>query len=207
MNFSQRTHRLVQAIAVVLSLAVPTMMAISSADARVGCGGSIGSRGSRTFSAPPTTQTAPRSAQPFNRTITQPGTTGMGTAATGGLFNRSGLLGGLAAGFLGAAGAAALPLGADDPRLLAVILFVWGGIAGTLYTVVLAHLGARFDGAALAGANAACLVLYNIGLVLWPPLVGGGMDLASPHGFAWSLALLFVAYLAVVGGRMIRAAP
>jgi hypothetical protein len=32
-------------------------------------------------------------------------------------------------------------------------------------------------------------------------------DLASPHGFAWALALLFVAYLAVVGGRMIRAAP
>ncbi|UHC15382.1 MFS transporter [Methylobacterium currus] len=113
----------------------------------------------------------------------------------------------LAAAFLGAVGAAALPLGAEDPWLLAVILFAWGGIAGTLYTVGLAHLGARFDGAALAGANAAFLVLYNIGLVLGPPLVGGGMDLASPHGFAWSLALLFVAYLAVVGGRVIRAAP
>ncbi len=61
----------------------------------------------------------------------------------------------LAAAFLGAVGAACLPLGAEDPWLLAVILFAWGGIAGTLYTVGLAHLGARFDGAALAGANAA----------------------------------------------------
>lgn len=111
-----------------------------------------------------------------------------------------------ASGF-GALGALLLPAGADEPWLLGAILFAWGGIAGTLYTVGLAHLGARFEGAALAGANAAFLVLYNVGLVLGPPLVGGSMDLASPHGFAWSLAGLFLAYLVVVGGRLIRAAP
>ena len=110
MNFSQRTRGMVRAFAVVLSLAVPLAMAISSADARVGGGGSSGSRGSRTFSAPPsTTPTAPGTAQPMNRTFTQPGSPGMGTAAAaggdaakGGFFNRPGLLGGLAAGFLGA---------------------------------------------------------------------------------------------------------
>ena len=53
MNFTQRTRGIVRAIAVVVSLAVPSAMAISSADARVGGGGSSGSRGSRTFSAPP----------------------------------------------------------------------------------------------------------------------------------------------------------
>ncbi|GJD52227.1 putative MFS-type transporter YcaD [Methylobacterium crusticola] len=113
----------------------------------------------------------------------------------------------LAAAALGALGALALPLGADDPVLLGAILLAWGGVAGTLYTVGLAHLGARFEGAALAGANAAFLVLYNIGLVLGPPVVGGGMDLASPHGFAWSLAALFLGYLVVVGGRLVRARP
>ncbi|MBY0296611.1 MAG: MFS transporter [Methylobacterium sp.] len=113
----------------------------------------------------------------------------------------------LAASAVGGLGALMLPLGAGQPVLLGAILFVWGGIAGTLYTVGLAHLGARFTGAALAGANAAFLVLYNIGLVLGPPLVGGGMDLASPHGFAWSLALLFGAYLVVVGLRVVRASP
>jgi len=108
MNFSQRTRGIVRAIAVVVSLAVPLAMAISSADARVGGGSSSGSRGSRTFSAPPSTTTAPGTAQPMNRTFTQPGSPGMGApaaagaAAKGGFFNRPGLLGGLAAGFLGA---------------------------------------------------------------------------------------------------------
>ena len=107
MKFTQATRGIVQAIAVVLSLALPVMLAVSSADARIGGGGSSGSRGSRTFSAPPSTSTAPGTAQPFNRTITQPGSPGVGAPATsgGGFFNRPGsrgLLGGLAAGFLGA---------------------------------------------------------------------------------------------------------
>ena len=106
MKFTQRTRGLVKAIAVVLSLALPLVVAISSADARVGGGMSSGSRGGRTFSAPPSTSTAPGSAQPFNRTITQPGSPGMGAPAAtgGGFFNRPGMgmLGGLAAGFLGA---------------------------------------------------------------------------------------------------------
>jgi predicted lipid-binding transport protein (Tim44 family) len=106
MKFTQRARGIVQAIAVALSLALPLMLVISSADARIGGGMSSGSRGARTFSAPPSTPTAPGTAQPFNRTITQPGSPGLGApaAAGGGFFNRPGrsMLGGLAAGFLGA---------------------------------------------------------------------------------------------------------
>jgi predicted lipid-binding transport protein (Tim44 family) len=108
MNFTQRTRGIVKTIAVVLSLALPLMLAISAADARPGGGGNSGSRGSRTFSAPPSTATAPNAAQPMNRTMTQPGSPGMNAgaagAAKGGFFNRPGMgmLGGLAAGFLGA---------------------------------------------------------------------------------------------------------
>ena len=108
MKFLQRTRGIVQAIAVVLSVAVPVMFAISAADARVGGGGSSGSRGGKTYSAPPTTSTAPNAAQPMNRTMTQPGVgapaAGAAGAAKGGFFNRPGMgmLGGLAAGFLGA---------------------------------------------------------------------------------------------------------
>jgi predicted lipid-binding transport protein (Tim44 family) len=106
MNFSQWSRSLVKTIAVVLALALPTALAISSADARVGGGFSSGSRGSRTFAAPPSTTTAPGSTSQFNRTFTQPGA-GMNSAASaparGGLFGRGGgFLGGLAAGFLGA---------------------------------------------------------------------------------------------------------
>jgi len=105
MTFTQRARGAIQAIAVVLSLALPLISAISPADARVGGGFSSGSRGARTFSAPPSTSTAPGAAQPFNRTITQPGSPGLGAPAAGGGFFNSpgrGLLGGLAAGFLGA---------------------------------------------------------------------------------------------------------
>src|SRR5881394_337203 len=103
MKFTQRTRGIVRAIAVVLSLALP-LLAVSSADARIGGGSSFGSRGSRTFSPPPSTSTAPMAAQPMQRTITQPGSPGLGAPAGGGFFNRPGMgmLGGLAAGFLGA---------------------------------------------------------------------------------------------------------
>jgi predicted lipid-binding transport protein (Tim44 family) len=109
MTFTFRMRGLIKAGAIALALALPATLAISSADARVGGGFSSGSRGSRTFSAPPPTNTAPSAAQPFNRTFSQPSSPN--SQMGGGLFNRSGgffsrpgggLLGGLAAGFLGA---------------------------------------------------------------------------------------------------------
>ena len=115
MTFTQRTRsvglrKLTKVLALALSLALPVILAAgSAADARVGGGGSSGSRGSRTFAAPPSTSTAPNAARPMDRTMSQPGSPGMGApaagaAAKGGFFNRPGMgmLGGLAAGFLGA---------------------------------------------------------------------------------------------------------
>src|SRR5215475_12100446 len=106
MRFTRPVRGMIRAAAVALSLALASTLVMSAADARVGGGYSSGSRGTRTFSAPPSTSTAPGTAQPFNRTTTQPSTSpgyspGLGG---GGFFNRpgGGLLGGLAAGFLGA---------------------------------------------------------------------------------------------------------
>jgi predicted lipid-binding transport protein (Tim44 family) len=102
MTFTHNTRRLAKAIAIALAVALPTALAVSSADARVGGGYSSGSRGSRTFSPPPSTATAQSTTQPFKRTATQPNNPG--SSVSGGFFNRpgSGLLHGLAAGFLGA---------------------------------------------------------------------------------------------------------
>jgi predicted lipid-binding transport protein (Tim44 family) len=107
MTFPRRMRAWVKIFIVTLALALPlAMTVISSADARGGGGRSMGSRGMRTYSAPPTTPTAPNAASPVQRSITQPGATAgaasAGAAAKGGMFNRPGLLGGLAAGFLGA---------------------------------------------------------------------------------------------------------
>jgi predicted lipid-binding transport protein (Tim44 family) len=103
--FRYRLHALFALLAVVLTLA----FVVSEADAR--SRSSSGSRGTRTYSAPAPTATTPNQARPMERTMTQQGQPGSATAARpatapgaqpGGLFNRPGLLGGLAAGFLGA---------------------------------------------------------------------------------------------------------
>lgn len=105
MTFSQRMRILTKSLAVAMAVAVPLALSVPQADARVGGGMSSGSRGARTFSAPPSTSTAPNAARPFDRTMTSP-SPGVGTPGNlgnrGGFFNRPGLLGGLAAGFLGA---------------------------------------------------------------------------------------------------------
>jgi predicted lipid-binding transport protein (Tim44 family) len=104
MNFPKSVRRGAYAIAVALALAIPALSAMHPADARVGGGFSSGSRGSRTFSMPPSTSTAPGTAQPFNRTFSQPSNPSLGSGMGGGFFSRpgGGLLRGLAAGFLGA---------------------------------------------------------------------------------------------------------
>jgi predicted lipid-binding transport protein (Tim44 family) len=93
-----------------LAAASVMSFAIGEADARVGGGFSSGSRGARTYSAPPSTKTAPSTAAPFQRSVTQPNATRPSTAPSpspglagrpGGFFG-GGLLGGLAAGFIGA---------------------------------------------------------------------------------------------------------
>ena len=85
------------------ALVAALALAPSLADARAGGGGSFGSRGGRSFSAPPVTNTAPFAASPLDRSLTPrpqapgytPGYAGtpMGAPARSGFG--SGLLGGL----------------------------------------------------------------------------------------------------------------
>jgi predicted lipid-binding transport protein (Tim44 family) len=91
--------------------ALLAVLAVAVVDADARSRVSFGSRGSKTFTAPPTTQTAPNQARPVERTMAQPsqpatpataGTAARPTAPAGGLLNRPGLLGSFAAGFLGA---------------------------------------------------------------------------------------------------------
>ncbi|MBK3401362.1 MFS transporter [Methylorubrum populi] len=110
----------------------------------------------------------------------------------------------LGASLAGALGAALIPVASASLPGLTALLFVWGGIVGTLYTVGLAHLGARLRGPDLAGANAAFVMLYNAGLMLGPPLIGGGMDLHPPQGFAVAMSLLFTLYAVPVVRSLAR---
>jgi predicted lipid-binding transport protein (Tim44 family) len=88
--------------AVAFGLAALMAVAATAGEARPGSGSSMGSRGSKTYSAPPSTATAPGAPAPMQRSMTQPGSQ-MGAPAApqrrfgGGFF--AGLLG---AGLLGA---------------------------------------------------------------------------------------------------------
>jgi predicted lipid-binding transport protein (Tim44 family) len=85
-------------------MAIAAVVVLMSADAhaRAGAGFSAGSRGMRTYSAPPSTPTAP-SASPLQNSMTQPGQAGsLGQTGMRSGFFGGGLFGGIAAGFLGA---------------------------------------------------------------------------------------------------------
>src|ERR671917_235298 len=100
MNVSTRRGRAVIALAAALTLAG------SVAEARVGRGGGFGSRGARTFEAPPATRTAPNPAGPIERSkIPQnqfQNRPGMPAGAQAAQPRRFGFGTGLFAGLLGA---------------------------------------------------------------------------------------------------------
>ncbi len=83
----------VVALAAVLSAG--SLVLADMAEAKVGGGSSIGSRGGRTYSAPPTTNTAPRQAAPVERSITQPGQSQVGTTAAAATTARPSMFGGM----------------------------------------------------------------------------------------------------------------
>jgi MFS family permease len=108
----------------------------------------------------------------------------------------------LSLGVFGLCGAIALALaGPSHLVLFCCLLVIWGGGVGSLYAVGLAHLGSRYSGPDLAGANAAFIMLYSLGMLGGPPIAGFGMDLVPPNGFFFSIAALLAVYLGVVCGR------
>ena len=94
----RRTSTLIAAVA-----ALALALSPSLAEARLGSGGSFGSRGSMTWSAPPSTATAPGSGQAMQRSLTpsnpSPGYSGMPGYGYG---RRSPFMSGLMGGLLGA---------------------------------------------------------------------------------------------------------
>lgn len=128
------------ALLTVLLLASPV-----PADARAGGGFSFGSRGARTFSAPAVTPTAPRYAQPFQRTETPR----VGQPAASRSF---GLGGGLLAGLLGAGLLGSMFGGGFFGGIATLIGFMLKlALLGGVVIVVLRLIRGRAAGPVLAG--------------------------------------------------------
>ncbi|RYB07895.1 Tim44 domain-containing protein [Lichenibacterium ramalinae] len=122
-------RRTLHALAVALALTSLVPLGTTAADARAGGGGSFGSRGARTFSAPGFTRTAPGGAAPIQRSETP--LPGYGGAPAGAAPSRGfGFGSGLAAGLLGA-GLFGMLGGGNGFGLLPLLLI--GGLAFFLF--------------------------------------------------------------------------
>ena len=130
----------IRLLSVALALIATIAFQVSQADARIGGGGSFGSRGSRTFSAPPSTPTAPGQAAPMNRTFSQPGAQSpIGAAASPSRFGGFGsmLVGGLlGAGLFGLLSGAGLFGGLTGFASIIGLLLQVALIGGVIYFVM-----------------------------------------------------------------------
>ncbi len=84
-----------------------------------------------------------------------------------------------------AAAALALVAGAA----IYAVAFVVGGLVLASYALSLTLLGERFRAAELAVASAAFLVVYQLGSVSGPVMVGAAMARIDAAGFTWGLAV------------------
>ncbi len=164
------------------------VLAPAIAFAKPGGGSSSGSRGSRTYSAPPTSSTAPSQARPMDRTMTEPsrasapvagaagaGMAGAASPARSGLG--MGLMGGIAGGLLGAglfgmlSGQGFMGGLAGLAGMLGFLLQI-GLIAGLVYLVV-RMIRRRAPQPALAGMSSMRRENMDNGRQMIP--AGGGM--------------------------------
>lgn len=88
--------------------------------------------------------------------------------------------------------------------LFAWLLALWSGIAGGLYMVGLAELGARYQDRDLAAANAAVVACYASGMLVGPPLAGRALDASPAHGMFLAIAAFTAVTLLV---QLIRMMP
>ncbi|HYG89746.1 MAG TPA: TIM44-like domain-containing protein [Azospirillum sp.] len=158
MTHDTRTRRTRAITAVAVALAVALSAGV--ADARAGKSSSSGSRGARTYDAPATTNTAPGTAAPMERTMAQPGATrpSAPTAAPAAAPSRGffggGFMSGLMGGLIGA-GIGAMLFGGGFFDGLGSFAGILGFILQIVLVVFLVRLAMRFFRNRSAGARPA----------------------------------------------------
>lgn len=156
--------RLVRFFAAGAIVAGSFAMAVESADARAGRGGSSGSRGTQTHTPPPATNTAPGATAPINRSITQPGqaaprpAAGQAATQTAGAAQQASRFGGMKGLLLGGLIGAGLATFLGAGTLASVLGFVLQMLLITgIVMLVIALFRARSGAGrpAMASASAA----------------------------------------------------
>ena len=75
-------------------------------------------------------------------------------------------------GVFATAGALIWPLVIHDPWIAYPVLFFWGGVFVGIYTLMMAIVGSRFQGADLVGIYAVMGLVWGVGALLGPALAG-----------------------------------
>src|SRR5262245_8334005 len=94
-----------------------------------------------------------------------------------------------------AAGAVIYPLLLGTELWLWVMMFLWGGVSWGIYTLALGLMGERFQTTELAAANAAFVMMYEVGSFGGPIVAGGAMDLWPLYGLPIVVAAAAAALL------------
>lgn len=94
----------------------------------------------------------------------------------------------------------AIPFAVKDTMLFLALIVVAAGAAGTIYSLALAMIGDRFQGAALAAANAAFGMVYAAGSIAGPLFNGAAIDTLDSHGLMVSVAVIFFALIVLIAG-------
>ncbi|MEZ5899748.1 MAG: MFS transporter [Hyphomicrobiaceae bacterium] len=91
-----------------------------------------------------------------------------------------------------------LPAALAHPPMAFPLAFVLGGVVLGFYTVGLAVVGEEVQARDLAAANAAFLVMYQLGAILGPAAAGFAMSISPVEGFVYAMALFMLLALAGV---------
>jgi MFS family permease len=87
-------------------------------------------------------------------------------------------------------GAALYPLMLGSGPWLWVLMFLWGGVSWGIYTLALGLMGERFPATELAAANAAFVMMYEVGSVGGPIISGAAMDQWPLYGLPVVVAVV-----------------
>ncbi len=85
------------------------------------------------------------------------------------------------------------------------MMFVWGGVSWGMYTLGLALLGERFPSSQLAAANAAFVMVYEMGSIAGPVMSGAALDRWPVYGLPCAVGVVAAAFIAVAMLRPARA--
>lgn len=100
---------------------------------------------------------------------------------------------------LAAAAAASLPFMLTSAEAFLAACTVFGGAAGSVYSLALSMVGDRFDSSRLVVANAAFGIAYAVASILGPLANGFALNHVDSHGFVICQALAFGGLAIVVG--------